>query len=729
MQSAPAPSPTQPVYPVTAHPVATIDSLCHKLAGYLDAAQVKQVRRAYLFAEQAHDGQLRRSGEAYVTHPLAVANILADMRMDAQSLAAAMLHDVIEDTGISKEALGQQFGDTVAELIDGVSKLSQIEFASKAEAQAENFQKMALAMAKDIRVILVKLADRIHNMRTLGVLAPEKRRRIARETLEIYAPIANRLGMNDVRLELQDLGFAALHPMRASRIRAAIKATRGNRKEVVDKIRDALQRCLDKEGHQAEVIGREKHLFSIYHKMKTKKKSFSEIMDVYAFRIIVKDVDACYRVLGAVHNLYKPIHGEFRDYIAIPKANGYQSLHTVLIGMHGLPIEVQIRTREMDEMASNGVAAHWIYKEDSKDSMNSNQLRARQWVKNLLELQQNAGNPMEFIEHVKHDLFPDEVYVFTPTGAIIELPSGSTAVDFAYAVHTDVGNTCVACRINRRLAPLSESLQSGQTVSIVTAPGAQPNPAWLNFVKTGKARSAIRHFLKTQRHAESIELGRRLLNKALTGLHSSLDDITPEQVQALLKGSEQTFEEVMEDIGLGNMVASVVAHRLIHKESMTAESGSEKNLADHLSPLVLDAADSQMISFARCCHPIPGDSIIGHISPGKGIVVHMETCNNVTELRNNRQKFIPVNWSTAFKGEFFVELRVEVENERGIIAALATRITDLGANIDKISIVEKDTGYNIINLTISIRDRIHLANVLRRVRILKPVLKCQRVKH
>lgn len=706
-----------------------IDRLCERLSAYLEKSQVQQVRRAYLFAEQAHDGQYRHSGEAYVSHPLAVANILANMRMDSQSLAAAMLHDVIEDTGISKEALSVQFGESVAELIDGVSKLSQIEFASKAEAQAENFQKMALAMAKDIRVILVKLADRIHNMRTLGVLAPDKRRRIARETLEIYAPIANRLGMNDVRLELQDLGFIALYPMRAARIRAAIMATRGNRKEVVDKIRDALQRCLEKEGHLAEVIGREKHLFSIYHKMKAKKKSFSEIMDVYAFRIIVKDVDACYRVLGAVHNLYKPIHGEFRDYIAIPKANGYQSLHTVLLGMHGLPIEVQIRTREMDDMASNGVAAHWIYKVDAKDPANSNQLRARQWVKSLLELQQSAGNSMEFIEHVKFDLFPDEVYVFTPTGEIVELPSGSTAVDFAYAVHTDVGNTCVACRINRRLAPLSETLQSGQTVSIVTAPGAQPNPAWLNFVKTGKSRSAIRYFLKTQRHAESIDLGKRLLNKALLALQSNLDDITPEQVQALLKGSEQTFEEVLEDIGLGNMVASIVAHRLIHKEAVNAEGSTDKVAADQWSPLIIDSAEGQMISFARCCHPIPGDSIIGHMSPGKGIVVHMETCNNITELRHNRQKFIPVNWSPTFQGEFSVELRVEVENERGIVAALATRITEQSANIEKISIVEKDTGYNIVNLTISIRDRIHLANVLRRVRTLKPVLKCQRVKH
>lgn len=705
----------------------TLQALCDKLASYLEPSQINQVKRAYLYAEQAHDGQFRRSGEAYVFHPLAVASILADMRMDHQSLMAAMLHDVIEDTGITSEALSQQFGDKIAELVDGVSKLSQIEFASRAEAQAENFQKMALAMAKDIRVILVKLADRVHNMRTLGVLAPDKRRRIARETLEIYAPIANRLGMNDVRLELQELGFSALYPMRARRIAAAVKNSRGNRKEVVDKICESLQRCLEKEGLQADVSGREKHLYSIYLKMKAKKKSFSEIMDVYAFRIVVKDVDTCYRTLGAIHNLYKPIHGEFRDYIAIPKANGYQSLHTVLIGMHGLPIEVQIRTAEMDSMANNGIAAHWLYKTDSDKMPSANQARAREWVKGLLELQQSAGNPMEFIEHVKFDLFPDEVYVFTPSGEIIELPSGSTPVDFAYAVHTDIGHTCVACRINRRLAPLSESLQSGQTVSIVTAPGAQPNPSWLNFVKTGKARSAIRHFLKTQRHTESIELGRRLLNKALVAFQSSLENITPEQVQALLQGTEQTFDDVLESIGLGDTVAAVVAHRLLHKDDENINSDK----LDHASssPLIIDSTEGQMISFARCCHPIPGDSIVGHLSPGKGLVVHRETCKNISDIRHNRNKCINVNWSRGFKGEFQVDVRVDVENERGIIASLATRITEQEANIEKISIVEKDTGYHIVNLTLAVRNRVHLANVLRRIRTLRAVLKTTRVKN
>jgi len=501
--------------------VPTIDSLEDRLRGYLAPEQTAMVRRAYYYAEQAHYGQLRRSGDPYVTHPLAVASILAEMHMDHQSLVAAMLHDVIEDTGVNKMAIGQQFGTPVAELVDGVSKLTQMEFGSLEEKQAENFQKMALAMARDIRVILVKLADRLHNMRTLGVLPTAKARRIARETLEIYAPIALRLGMNTVRMEFEDLGFAALYPMRARRIRAAVLSARGNRRELVDKIRNQIEGCLSREGHEVEVIGREKHLYSIYNKMRTKRKSFAEIMDIYAFRIIVDSVDTCYRVLGCVHNLYKPVPGEFKDYIAIPKANGYQSLHTITMGMHGVPIEIQIRTREMEDMANNGIAAHWLYKSDEAAAANGSHARARQWVQGLLEMQQRAGNSLEFIENVKIDLFPDEIYVFTPRGHIMELPSGATAVDFAYAVHTDVGDHCVACRINRRLAPLSEPLESGQTVEIITAAGARPNPSWLNYAVTAKARSNIRHFLKKQTRDDSIDLGQRLLDKALAEVDSS----------------------------------------------------------------------------------------------------------------------------------------------------------------------------------------------------------------
>ena len=704
----------------------TIDSLATTLSGYLESDQVNLVRRAYFYAEQAHDGQFRRSGEPYVTHPLAVAGILSEMHMDPQSLVAAMLHDVIEDTGISKSAVKSQFGDTIAEMVDGVSKLNKISFSSHAEAQAENFQKMALAMARDIRVILVKLADRLHNMRTLDVLSPEKRRRVARETLDIYAPIANRLGMNSVRIEFEELGFDALYPMRKRRINAAVKSVRGNRKEIVKQIQSSLEACLEREGMPARVFGREKHLYSIYEKMRAKRKSFSEIMDVYAFRIVVDKVDTCYRVLGAVHNLYKPVPGRFKDYIAIPKANGYQSLHTTLFGMHGVPIEIQIRTEEMEAMANNGIAAHWLYK-SSDDIPSSAHIRARQWVNGLLEMQQHAGNSLEFIENVKIDLFPDEIYVFTPKGSIMELPAGSTAVDFAYAVHTDVGNSCVACRISRRLAPLSEPLESGQTVEIITAPGTQPNPAWLSFVVTGKARSNIRHFLKNQRHSESVALGRRLINKVLGSFGTQLEKIPQEQIQKmLLQLNSQNLDNILEDVGLGNRMAHVIARLVLpdHDDvDLLPETKESKQ-----SSLAIRGSEGMVMSFAKCCHPIPGDPIIGHISSGRGMVIHTESCNNIAEIRDNPEKCVSVRWDPNVEGEFSVEIRVELENERGIIAKLATTITGAEANIEKISTVERDARFSIVNLSLNVRNRIHLARVMKRIRIIKPVIKVTRVK-
>jgi len=707
--------------------VTTIDSLATRLSTYLEGEQVNLVRRAYYYAEQAHDGQFRRSGDAYVTHPLAVAGILSEMHMDPQSLVAAMLHDVIEDTGISKAAVKSQFGDAIAEMVDGVSKLNKITFSSHAEMQAENFQKMALAMARDIRVILVKLADRLHNMRTLDVLSPEKRRRVARETLDIYAPIANRLGMNSIRIEFEELGFDALYPMRARRINAAVKSIRGNRKEIVKQIQTALEACLLREGMPGRIFGREKHLYSIYEKMRSKRKSFSEIMDVYAFRIVVDKVDTCYRVLGAVHNLYKPVPGRFKDYIAIPKANGYQSLHTTLFGMHGVPIEIQIRTEEMEAMANNGIAAHWLYKSHDNSPSNAH-VRARQWVNGLLEMQQNAGNSMEFIENVKIDLFPDEIYVFTPKGTIMELPAGSTAVDFAYAVHTDVGNSCVACRISRRLAPLSEPLESGQTVEIITAPGTQPNPAWLSFVVSGKARSNIRHFLKNQRHSESVSLGRRLLNKVLGSFGTQLEKISPAQIKAaLLQTNSAELDNVLEDIGLGNRMAHVVARLMVpgHGETeLTSEFGRDSKQTS----LAILGSEGMVMSFAKCCHPIPGDPIIGHISSGRGMVIHTENCNNVAEIRDNAEKCVSVRWDPNVEGEFAVEIRVELENERGIIAKLATTITGAEANIEKISTVERDARFSIVNLSLNVRNRIHLARVMKRIRLIKPVSKVSRVK-
>ncbi len=704
----------------------TIDSLADGLCGYLGKDQVNNVRRAYYYAEQAHEGQCRRSGDAYVTHPLAVASILSEMHMDHQSLMAAMLHDVIEDTGITKTAIKSQFGNTVADLVDGVSKLNKITFSSRAEARAENFQKMAMAMAKDLRVILVKIADRLHNMRTLEVLTPEKRRRIAKETLDIYAPIANRLGMNNVRVEFEELGFAALCPMRSRRISAAVKRIHGNRKEIVSQIQTSLEACLEREGLPGRTIGREKHLYSIYEKMRSKRKSFSEIMDVYAFRIIVDRVDTCYRVLGAVHSLYKPVPGRFKDYIAIPKANGYQSLHTTLFGMHGVPIEIQIRTEEMEAMANNGIASHWLYK--SSDDLPSNaHIRAREWVNGLLELQKHAGNSLEFIENVKIDLFPDEIYVFTPKGMIFELPAGSTAVDFAYAIHTDVGNSCVACRISRRLAPLSEPLQSGQTVEIISAPGTQPNPAWLSFVVTGKARSNIRHYLKNQKHSESVVLGRRLLNKALASFGSDLDSVSKDNIDAVLNQINlKALDQLLEEIGLGNRMSYMIAQRLAaHSNVAPLEIDSE---SEQQGTLAIRGSEGMVMNYAKCCHPIPGDPIVGHISSGRGMVIHTDDCNNIADIRDNPDKCVAVSWDPDVEGEFSVELRVELENLRGIIATLATTITGTEANIEKISTVERDARFSIVNLSLNVRNRVHLARVMKRVRLIKPVTKVTRVK-
>jgi GTP diphosphokinase / guanosine-3',5'-bis(diphosphate) 3'-diphosphatase len=637
---------------------------------------------------------------------------------------AAMLHDVIEDTGLTRAAIAGQFGEAVANLVDGVSKLNKLNFSTQAEVQAENFQKMALAMAKDIRVILVKLADRLHNMRTLDVLSPEKRRRIARETIDIYAPIANRLGIHNIRLEFEELSFHMLYPMRAPLIEAAVKSVSKNRKELVSQIQTALIACLKRENLPGRVVGREKHLFSIYQKMKQKKRSFREITDVFAFRIVTDQVDTCYRILGAVHNLYKPVPGKFKDYIAIPKVNGYQSLHTTLFGMHGVPIEIQIRTEDMEAMANNGIAAHWLYK-SSDNKPNQSHIRARQWVLDLLEMQKNAGNSLEFIEHVKTDLFPDEIYVFTPKGKIMELPAGSTPVDFAYAVHTDVGNACVACRINRTLAPLSEPLQSGQTVEII-ASGTHPNPSWLSFVVTGKARSNIRHFLKNQRRSEAITLGRRLLNKTLSGYGYHLANISKEKVGGLLEETNfEVLDDLLEDIGLGNRMAFIVARRLL-----PSEAGGEKasdNAKD--SALAIRGTEGLLMTFSKCCHPIPGDPIIGFLSAGRGMIVHTENCRNVAEARQDPKKVVPLRWDPGVQGEFSVELRVEVEHQRGIIATLANTITSSEANIEKISMSDRDAQFSIVNLTLTVRNRIHLARVMKRVRVIRSVSRISRVRN
>jgi guanosine-3',5'-bis(diphosphate) 3'-pyrophosphohydrolase len=699
--------------------------LLDKLSFYLDPKEVSRVERAYLFAEKCHEGQMRQSGDAYISHPLAVAHILADMHMDHESLMAAMLHDVIEDTGVTKAQISRRFGRPVADLVDGVSKLSEIEFQSKAEQQAESFQKMTLAMSRDIRVVLVKLADRLHNMRTLGVLSPAKRRRIARETLEIYAPIAQRLGINDIRLELEDLGFAAMYPLRHRRLREAMKAAKKNRKEIVTEVHQAIEIRLEKESVNATVKSREKHLWSIYRKMREKKRAFREIMDVFAFRLIVNSVDDCYRVLGMMHNIFKPVPGEFKDYIAIPKANGYQSLHTVLVGMHGVLIEVQIRTNEMEAMASYGIAAHWEYK-TGKQTADVNQRRATRWIQGLLDMQKEAGDSLEFLEHVKADLFPDEVYIFTPKGRIIELPTGATPIDFAYAVHTGIGNSCIACRVNGQLTPLSEPLESGQMVEIISDHEAQPNPNWLNFVVSAKARSAIRHYLKNQQHDESVDLGKRLLDQSLNRLGTSYKQLKKSQIKRLLKeASAPTFEFILQQIGLGNRVPFAVANLLVPVEQRKLSEDSKKSTL----PVVIDPSNGLLLQYARCCHPIPGDPILGHVSPGKGLVIHRETCRNLLEIRKNTEKCMPLSWSSSVRREFPVELKVEITPERGFIAALASRVTQADATIEKISVDEKDVYISIVDLVLTVRDRVHLADILRRARSLTNVRRIYRVKN
>lgn len=696
-----------------------ISDLCDILEEYLEPEQVQDVYRAYLFGAEAHEGQRRLSGEPYIYHPLAVARILAELHLDHESIIAAILHDVIEDTGADKAQLSDLFGQEIAELVDGVSKLTHIEFESKAQAQAENFRKMMLAMVQDIRVILIKLADRLHNMRTLGVMRPDKKRRIAKETLEIYVPIASRLGLNRLRLELEDLGFAAYFPLRAKVLSKAVKKARGNRREVIQNIQNAIQERLRQEELPGDVCGREKHLYSIYSKMANKNLAFSDVMDVFAFRIVVDKVDTCYRVLGAIHNLYKPVPGKFKDYIAIPKANGYQSLHTTLLTPYGFPIEVQIRTIDMDTVSEQGIASHWLYKTGSESS-NIAHIRAREWLKNLLELQQRAGDSLEFLENVKVDLFPDEVYVFTPTGDIMELPRGATAVDFAYAVHTDVGNSCVAAKVNRRLVPLHTELLNGDTLEVITSPGARPNPTWLNFVVTGKARATIRNYLKNMKQEESVSLGRRLLNRALADLSLSLDHIDAERLESLLKEyGMDNIDTLLAQIGLGNRMAPLVARALYTETEETTPRGEKAGAR----PLVIKGTEGTVVQFAKCCRPIPGDPILGLLTAGRGIVIHTQHCKNVAEFRKTPEKWIDVQWEDGVEGEFPVELRIEVNNQRGVLATVAATVAEMQANIDNISLDERDGLHTTLNLTLSVTGRTHLARIMRRVRTIEQVLR------
>ena len=699
-----------------------ISDLCAVLETYLEPDDVKEVYQAYLFGSEAHQGQTRRSGEPYIHHPLEVAYNLATMHLDARSITAAILHDVIEDTETAKEQIAVQFGEDVAELVDGVSKISQIEFYSKEEEQAENFRKMLLAMTRDIRVILIKLADRLHNMRTLEAMPRAKQRLIARETLDIYAPIANRLGVRQWAVELEELAFRMLYPMRYRVLIDSMRKRHGNRKAIVDKVKASIIDRLNEEGVAAEVQGREKHIYSTYRKMQQKHLSFEQVLDVYAFRIVVDRVDTCYRVLGVIHNLYKPIPGRFKDYIAIPKANGYQSLHTVVFGPFGVSIEVQIRTEAMHRVAEAGVAAHWLYKTTDTSDRHAHQ-RALQWLQDLLELQQKAGNPGEFLEHLKVDLFPDEVYVFTPNGDIKKLPRGSTVIDFAYDVHTDVGNHCLGARINHRLVPLRTQLRNGNHVEILTSEWSRPNPTWLDYVVTGKARANIRNYLKNQQRGEAVALGERMLDKALQALGSSMEQLEPERKTQLLQLLKfNMWSELLGEIGLGNRQAALVARQLMPE---AAETGKTKKEGETLA---IRGTEGVVVTYAKCCRPIPGDSILGFLSAGRGIVVHTEDCPNVAEFRKHPERWIDINWDKVTDRTFPVNLRIETRNQRGVLANVASAISEQEANIDSVTFDEKEGQTTTMDFVIEVQDRDHLARILRAIRTKDTVVKAARTR-
>ncbi|HYM35748.1 MAG TPA: bifunctional (p)ppGpp synthetase/guanosine-3',5'-bis(diphosphate) 3'-pyrophosphohydrolase [Steroidobacteraceae bacterium] len=701
-----------------------VNALLTKLENYLKPEQVDQVRDAYEFGAAAHQGQKRLSGEPFIAHPVAVATILADLHMDAQTLIAAILHDIIEDTPTVKDEIAARFGAEVAELVDGVSKLDHMQFRSREEAEAESFRKMLLAMTRDIRVIMVKLADRTHNMRTLGAMPPARRRAIARETLEIYAPIANRLGIHSIKTELEELGFKSLYPGRYRIIEKALKRARGNQKQFVGKIETNIRQTLEKAGIKGVVEGREKHLFSIYQKMRRKRTALAEIVDVFGFRIVVERIDTCYRALGIVHGLYRPMPGRFKDYIAIPRINGYQSLHTTLFGPNSMPLEVQIRTVDMNRIAESGIAAHWQYK-TGEDQGQSHHDHAMEWLQKLVDMQ-HGGSSEEFMESVKLDLFPDKVYVFTPKGQIRRLPRGSTAVDFAYDVHTDVGNRCVAAKIDRRLAPLRTPLRNGQTVEVITAKGATPNPAWVNFVVTAKARSAIRQYLKSLKQGEAADLGKRLIDQALAEFSLSVKKIPEARWQDLLKELNlKSTAELFEQVGLGERLAPLVARRLVPQEVAAAEA--QKPFApDKTQPLAIAGTEGLVVSYARCCFPIPNDPIMAYLSTGRGVVIHREACGNLKNYRKQPEKWLSVSWKSRPDRLFTVEIRIDVENKLGVLAAIASNISETHTNIEHVSVMERDGDAASLIFELQVKDRKQLATVMRSVKKMPNVMKVVR---
>jgi GTP pyrophosphokinase len=701
-------------------------ALTLRLKQYLKTPDIDQIWQGYHYAYQAHDGVVRKTGEPYIIHPVSVACILADLHMDVPTILAALLHDVVEDTDLTTHDIKEKFGPQVAELVDGVTKLDKIEFQSASEAQAENFRKMLLAMSQDVRVILVKLADRLHNMQTLEAMKPEKQKLIAKETLEIYAPIANRLGLNSIYQSLEDLSFQYLHPMRFNAISKAIMAARGNRKEVVSKILESIKHQLTTMNIDAEVSGREKHSYSIYKKMMSKATPFSQVYDIYGFRVVVKDLPSCYYALGALHALYKPISTKFKDYIAVPKANGYQSLHTTLLGPFGTPIEVQIRSSSMHNIADAGVAAHWLYK-SSDAQLTALQQQTHQWLQRLLEIQAESGDSLDFLEHLKVDLFPDEVYVFTPKGKILALPKGATAVDFAYAVHSGVGNSCVAVRINQELAPLRTELHNGDHVEIITGSLAKPNPAWLNYVITGRARSHIRHFLKSQQSTESGHLGERMLNQALRALHVEPSSVTDAHWHKLMRDyGVKDKAEILSDIGLGKRQNVMVAHQLL---AMTEEHVENAKVAKSLDTITIRGTEGMAVQFAKCCRPIPGDPILGFINKDKGLVIHTHDCPSVRKFKLDPDKWLDVEWEPDSQRLFKTNLILSVANQPGMLAKIASGIADAGSNIDNVSVEEADgSAYANLYFTVQVRDRVHLAELMRGLRKIPDVVRINRAK-
>ena len=711
--------------------MSEIAEFTRHLGNYLPPPDIALVERAFEFSESAHRGQFRKSGEPYITHPLAVASILSQWRIDAHGLAAALLHDVTEDTTVTKAEIELSFGKKVADMVDGVSKLDQIEFTTHEEAQAENFRKMLLAMAKDVRVILIKLADRLHNMRTLDAMAHAHRRRIAHETVDIYAPIANRLGLNALYLELQDLAFKHLYPMRHRVLAQAIKAARGNRREVMNRLLDVIREGLAKAGIAAHVSGREKTIYSVYKKMQEKRYTFSQVFDIYGVRVLVADATACYAALGVLHSLYKPIPGKFKDYIAIPKANGYQSLHTTLFGPFGTPLEAQIRTHDMHRIAEAGVAAHWLYKTGGELDIAKAQQQTHRWLQSLLEIQSESRDSKEFLENIKGDLFPEEIYVFTPKGKIMALPRGATAVDFAYGVHTDIGHHCVAARINYDQMPLRTELKNGDQIEILTSPTARPNPSWLQFVATGKARSRIRHFLKGLQQKESAALGERMLEQALATLKVEPESIKWERWESMQKefGARSQLE-ILADIGLGKRLSFAVAQALTRPAGKAAEETKGGGAVPAKPPpLTLRGVEGVAIQYARCCRPVPGDTLIGQFRKGQGLLVHVRDCVTLKKQRVDPDQLVDVEWAADVQGEFDAGIRLLVADRRGLLADVATAISDAGANIDNVS-MERPDGSDVLAMffSVQVRDRRHLAHVMRGVKRVPDVKRIQRTR-